>query len=183
MIQIGTSIEGHPDNIVSAIMGGMNVSVYDDKSQVIHSKISLAENLRFAFFIPDFSLSTSSARQVMPQNYGLEDCIFNIGRAAMLVAAMNNGETEKLRFATKDRIHQPYRGKLLPGIERIFKAAQSLGSKAEMISGSGPTLLAIIDKQNTDFKVSMDNMLKNLEMNWETIVLRPDLEGAKYYLR
>ncbi|HHY91095.1 MAG TPA: homoserine kinase, partial [Clostridiales bacterium] len=138
------------------------------------------EKLRFAVFIPDFSVSTAEARKVIPQKYERQDCIFNIGRVAMLVAAMNNGETEKLRIAMEDRIHQPYRGTLIPQMKQIFDAARNFGSKAEVISGSGSTLMAVIDEKNTDFEQAMKGVLNHLVGNWEMKVLEPDLEGARY---
>ena len=179
MIQIGTQMEGHPDNVVPAIVGGMTASVYE-AGQVIYSKVNVPKSLRFAIFIPDFSVSTSEAREVLPQKYKRHDCIFNIGRVAMLIEARNNGDTEKLRIAMEDRIHQPYRGMLIPQMEQIFDAAKNFGSKAEVISGSGSTLMAVIDEQNTDFEQAMIGVLKHLEGNWEIKVLEPDLKGARY---
>ncbi len=181
MIQIGTEIEGHPDNIVPALVGGMAVSVYEGGS-VISSKIKIPENLRFAVMIPDFSISTYEARKVIPQKYTRDECVFNIARVAMLAAVMNNGEIEKLRVAMKDKIHQPYRGQLIPEMDNIFYMAQNLGSKAEVISGSGSTLMAIIDKQNIEFEEAMKKGLKNLKGDWKIKVLEPDILGARYFL-
>jgi homoserine kinase len=181
MIQIGTEIEGHPDNIVPALVGGMAVSVYEGGS-VISSKVNIPENLRFAVMIPDFSISTYEARKVIPQKYTRDECVFNIARVAMLAAVMNNGEIEKLRVAMKDKIHQPYRGQLIPEMDNIFYMAQNLGSKAEVISGSGSTLMAIIDKQNIKFEEAMKKGLKNLKGDWKIKVLEPDILGARYFL-
>lgn len=178
LIKIGTYIEGHPDNIVPAVVGGMTVSIYEE-GVVTYSNINVSKNLRFVAITPDFTMSTNEARKVVPKSYDKSDCIFNISRVAMLVAAMNNGETQKLRIATQDKIHQPYRATLIPDIDNIFKYAKKLGSKAEIISGSGSTLMAIIDKDNIDFEKNIKQYLDGLKDNWTTRVLEVDTQGAK----
>ncbi|MFZ5966828.1 MAG: homoserine kinase [Bacillota bacterium] len=177
MIRIGTEIEGHPDNIVPAVVGGLTVSVH--QGQVTYSKVKIPENLTFAVLIPEFVLSTSEARRVLPVQYSKADCVFNLSRAAMLISALHNGELEKLRIATEDRIHQPYRGKLIPQMEDIFQQARKLGSLAEVISGSGSTLLIMIDKDNTDFKTGMDSFLETINGGWRVSVLEADQDGMQ----
>lgn len=108
IIKEAVEIEGHPDNIVPAVVGGMVVSLMDGE-KVIYSKVNIPENLRMFVMIPNFKLGTEAAREVLPSNYSREDCIFNLSRAAMLVNAMNNGELDKLRAAMQDRVHQIYR--------------------------------------------------------------------------
>ncbi|TCO69679.1 homoserine kinase [Marinisporobacter balticus] len=178
IIRIGTEIEGHPDNIVPAVIGGMTVSIYEEGT-VTYSKVNVSKDLRFVAMIPDFTVSTHEARKVVPERYSKADCIFNIGRVAMLVAAMNNGEIEKLRMATEDKVHQPYRASLIPNIENIFKHAKQIGSKAEFISGSGSTLMVIIDKDNMNFEKDMQSLLKKVHGYWQIKVLKTDTEGVK----
>jgi homoserine kinase len=180
MIRIGTELEGHPDNIVPALIGGMVAAIHEG-NQVIYSKINIPQDLCFALMIPDFPVSTWEARKVLPDQYSKKDCIYNISRTALLVAAMGNGELEKLRYATADRIHQPYRRKLIPGLEEIFQKAQSLGSKAEVISGSGSTLMAMIERHNTSFEQEMSAFLKAMSGNWQIKILETDEEGIKIY--
>ncbi|MFT9494122.1 homoserine kinase [Anaerosolibacter sp.] len=180
MIQIGTALEGHPDNVVPALVGGMVASVHE-ADQVIYSKINIPKNLCFALMIPDFTVSTGEARKVLPEQYSKKDCIYNISRTALLVAAMGNGELEKLRYATGDRIHQSYRTKLIPGLEEIFQKAQSLRSKAEVISGSGSTLMAMIERDNTSFEQEMNIFLKTMEGGWQIKILENDDKGIQIY--
>lgn len=177
VLRIGTEMEGHPDNIVPAAIGSMCVSIYEN-NKVIHSKVNVPKNLRFAVMIPDFTVSTHEARKVVPENYSKEDCIFNISRVSMLVASMNNGEIEHLRKATQDKIHQPFRANLIPNIDAVFKACEDLGSKAEFISGSGSTLMAVIDEKNVQFEEKMKQFLETIEGNWEIKILEVDTEGA-----
>lgn len=177
IIKEAVEIEGHPDNIVPAVVGGMVVSLMDG-DKVIYSKVNIPENLRMFVMIPNFKLSTEAAREVLPSNYSREDCIFNLSRAAMLVNAMNNGELDKLRAATQDRVHQIYRIGLIRDAERIFKVAEKYGSLAEVISGSGSTLMALVDVNNKDFEKNMVSFLSELEDEWEVHLLEADDEGA-----
>ncbi|MCY6960526.1 homoserine kinase [Clostridium brassicae] len=170
-------IEGHPDNIVPSVIGGMVISLMD-KEKVVYSKVNIPSSLRMFVMIPDFKLSTEEARGVLPMNYSREDCIFNISRAAMLINAMNNQELEKLREATQDKVHQNYRLKLIRNADKIFKASEEYGSLAEFISGSGSTLMALIDKDNIEFEGNMAKFLENLDDKWITHLIEADFEGV-----
>jgi len=178
IISLGTEIEGHPDNIVPAALGGLTVSIFAE-NRVTYSRVNVPNELRFVVLIPDFVLSTYEARKAIPDTFPKADCVFNISRAAMLMATMNNGEVEKLRIATGDKIHQPYRAKLIPGIEGIFQKSRELGAKAETISGAGSTLMAIIDMKNTNFELEMRKYLEGLNENWQIKVLKVDTQGVK----
>ncbi|OFI07659.1 homoserine kinase [Clostridium acetireducens DSM 10703] len=173
-----TKIEGHPDNIAPALLGGMVVSLMDNDN-VIFSKVKVPNNVNFAIMIPEFKVSTEDARKVLPSSYSKEDCIFNISRASMLIAAMNNGEIEKLRICTEDKIHQPYRKHLIKNIDNIFNKCKELGSLCEFISGSGSTLAAIVKKDNKKFINNLNNYLATLDGNWKVHLLEADYSGAK----
>lgn len=177
IINLGTKMEGHPDNVVPAVLGGLTISIMD-KENVIYSRIKIPEKLQFAVMVPEFKLSTHGARSVLPTVYEKKDCIFNISRAALLVAAMQNEELEKLRLATEDKVHQPYRASLIPNIYDIFQQAKDLGSKAEVISGSGSTLLAMVERDNEDFKEKMVSYLNTLPGGWRIHILEADENGA-----
>ncbi|MCY6370139.1 homoserine kinase [Clostridium ganghwense] len=177
IIREAVEIEGHPDNIVPAVIGGMVVSLMDE-DKVIYSKVNIPNDLRMFVMIPNFKLSTEEARHVLPPNYSNGDCIFNISRAAMFVNAMNNGELDKLRVSTQDRIHQNYRINLISDAEKIFEGAREYGSLAEFISGSGSTLMALVDKNNKGFEKKMTSFLNKLQDKWEVHLLEADVEGT-----
>lgn len=180
IINIGTEMEGHPDNIVPAVLGGLTISILDGED-VVYSKVDIPKSLKFAVMVPDFKLSTHAARNALPSAYEKKDCIFNISRAALLVAAMQKGELEKLRAATEDKVHQPYRAHLIPNMYDIFQKAEELGSKAEVISGSGSTLLAMVDRDNYSFRAKMKNYLNSLPGQWTIQMLEADENGVVCY--
>lgn len=178
LLNLATEIEGHPDNVVAAIKGGFNVSLWDSKN-VTYSKIEPPEDLAFAALIPDFKMSTSDCRKVLPDNYSRKDCVFNVSHAALLICSLYQKDYSKFRECFKDKIHQPYRGTLIENMNEIFQKAEEFGSLGEFISGSGSTLMTVINKENTEFDKKMSLFLSSLAANWEVKILRPDFTGVQ----
>lgn len=174
LLDLAADMEGHPDNTTPAILGGMTIAVRD--GGIAYSRVSIPQNLGLVAMIPRFRLSTSKARKALPTTYPREDCVFNIGRAALLVSALSNGDLSILRTAAADRIHQPYRLELIPGAAGIMAQARELGSLAEFISGAGPSLMAVVSKDAPAFAREMG---RRLPAKWRAVSLRPDFEGAK----
>lgn len=178
ILNLATEIEGHPDNVVAALEGGLDVSLVEN-NQVLYSKITPPEELVFAALIPNFKMSTSSGRKVLPDKYDRKDCVFNISRAALLISSFYNKDFKNLRTCFQDKIHQPYRGESIKNLGSIFAAAKELGSLGEFISGSGSTLMSVIDEKNTEFLVNMQNYLKTLDVSWQIKLLKPDCNGTE----
>lgn len=178
IIKEAVKIEGHPDNVVPAIVGGMTISVVQDE-KVIYSKVNVPDVINIAVITPDFRLGTKNARKVLPESYSRQECVFNISRAAMLVNAMNNCELDKLRISVQDKIHQNYRKRFIKNIDEIFYEAEKLGSLAEFISGSGPTLIALIHRDNIEFYDKMKCFLETLEDKWHIQIARPYVKGVE----
>jgi homoserine kinase len=142
LLLLATELEGHPDNVVACLLGGIQVSVLDD-GRVLHSRVPLALPLRAVLFVPDFPMDTKQARSLLPGQVSLSDAVFNLSRAALLVAACANGEADLLRAATADRLHQPPRSALFPAMPHLFEAALEAGALAACLSGAGSTILAL----------------------------------------
>lgn len=150
MLTLATSIEGHPDNVAPAMLGGFVTSVYDE-GQVYSARKAINEELAFAAFIPNFKLLTEKARAALPKTVERADAVYNLSRAALSTAAFCDGDYELLKVATKDALHQQYRLPLIPGGERVFELAWDLGAYAVYISGAGPTIMAVVHRENSDF--------------------------------
>ena len=150
MLTLATSIEGHPDNVAPAMLGGFVSSVFDE-GQVFTARKEINEELAFAAFIPNFKLLTEKARAALPKTVDRRDAVYNLSRAALATAAFCDGDYELLRVATKDALHQQYRLPLIPGGERVFEIAWDLGAYAVYISGAGPTIMAVVHRDNSDF--------------------------------
>lgn len=161
IINLAYGMEGHPDNVSAAVLGGIVVAVPAD-GEVRYQKIPPPKNLRAAVSIPDFPLSTRMSRDVLPQQVPIGDAIFNLGRVALLVSALHTGDINQFLVAMEDRIHQPYRTSLVPGMKKVFAAAKLAGAKGISLSGSGPTIIAYSDS-NLDLiaRVMRDTFRQN----------------------
>lgn len=175
---IATEIEGHPDNAVPAVLGGMIVSVVDRDGTVINSRVKFPDTIDFVVMIPNFKLSTEEARLALPDDYSIKESVFNLSRTALLVNALNNGELENLRAAIDDKLHQPFRAPLIEGAEDIFAKSKELGALGEFISGAGPTLISLIKKGDKKFIDDMRSYLDTLEIDWDLRVMNICMDGT-----
>lgn len=179
LANIAAKIEGHPDNSTPAIVGGIVVGAMDGNN-LEYIKIDTSEivkkGLSFSVMIPDFRLSTERARGVLPKTYTMKDAVFNSSRSALMVASLLTGNLNKLMVSMDDRIHQPYRKKIIPGMDEIFREAKRLGAKGVFLSGAGPTLIAVNDRPF--FNVEMKDFLATLPNNWKLMDLEPDNIGV-----
>ncbi|MGH2458202.1 MAG: homoserine kinase [Chloroflexota bacterium] len=142
LLRVALEIEGHPDNVAPAMLGGLVLSVAQG-GRLTTVQIPVPDGLRAVIFLPGFTISTREARRRLPARVPLEDAVFNVGRAALFVAAMATGRLELLRTATQDRLHQPYRQVLFPAMPRLFEAALGAGALGAWLSGAGSALMAL----------------------------------------
>jgi homoserine kinase len=142
LLQVGVEIEGHPDNVVPALLGGCRIALNDGKS-LVQQEIKLAGGCRFVLFIPDNGKSTAKVRQILAAQVSREDAVFNLGRVALLVNALITGNFADLRIATQDRLHQSQRLALFPVMRRIMTSAMEAGADGAFLAGSGPTVAAL----------------------------------------
>ena len=141
LLQMATEIEGHPDNVAPAIFGGFTISIVRNGKPECFSLMPKLP-VKLVVTVPDFFLPTKAARAVLPAEVSMKDAVFNIGRAAMLTAALCKGNKSFLRSVFDDALHQPYRAKLIPGMYDVFKAARAAGALGASMSGAGPCLIA-----------------------------------------
>lgn len=180
LLNIATEIEGHPDNVAPAILGGMTVTArYKDR--VFFDKNDIPSDLRFAAFVPDFYLATKLSRSILPKNIAMTDAVFNLSRSALLVSSIMSGKYENLRAAVDDRLHQRYRKKLVPHIDSLFKKAYGAGALGVYLSGAGPTVVAIINRDNERFEEKLQKYIDSDMSNWRLYMLEADNIGAVAY--
>jgi homoserine kinase len=141
LLDLALPLEGHPDN-APALLGGLTVATLVG-GKVRCVKLPVPDLLQVVAVIPDFRLPTVKARQALPPTVPRSDAIFNIGRVALFLAAMQMGRLDLLREAVKDRLHQPYRAPLVPGMPEVLAEGERAGALACFLSGAGPTLLAL----------------------------------------
>jgi len=137
-------LEGHADNAAPALLGGLQIVVEDDDGQdgVYHLGLEPPEDLRVALLVPEFSMPTRESRKRLPERLTRNQAVHNIGRAALLVAALVERRYELLAVATEDVLHQPARSTLFPAMYAIFQAARDAGAHGVYLSGGGSTVAA-----------------------------------------
>ncbi|MDK2933139.1 MAG: homoserine kinase [Clostridiales bacterium] len=178
LILMAAQIEGHPDNSTPAILGGMVVAVLD-KNDICYVRNKLPDELKFAVFIPNFPLATKKAREILPKFISHKDAVFNAGRAALMAASLITGDYKNLSVALQDKLHQPYRKKLIPGMKEIFQLCKECGTAGVYLSGAGPTLIAILNERYQEHSEKMAGYLKKHMPNWSLQVISPDNEGIQ----
>ena len=142
VMNLAIAIEGHPDNVVPALLGGCRLTASTSKGWVV-CDIPWHPDIVPVVAIPDFELSTTEARRVIPTEYIRSDAIFNCAHLGILLRGLETGYGEWLQAGMQDKIHQPYRKSLIKGYEYVRSAALNAGAYEMVISGAGPTLLAL----------------------------------------
>ena len=161
MLDIAVSIEGHPDNVSAALMGGLTINCFD-KGKLHCRSIKITAKLSVVACSPQFQVLTAQARKILPKEISLNDAVANVENVALLVAALIAGDVEPLRYATHDRLHEQYRSTLIPGYNDVKKAALDAGALSFNISGAGPTVFSFATK---DEKKIGEAMVKAFHAN------------------
>lgn len=138
-------IEGHPDNVAACVLGSVVASAIDSGGVARSVRLELPEHFHVSVIVPDFPLPTHEARRALPDHYSKTDTVFNVQRAALLTAALATGSTSAFPAAFEDRLHQPYREPLVPGLAAILKL-RAPGLLGCTLSGAGPSVLVFYEK-------------------------------------
>ena len=177
ILPLAVELEGHPDNVAPALLGGIRIVVPGPES-LITAPVPLPSDLRAVLFIPEVSISTADARAVMPATVSLNDALFNVGRTALLVNALATGRLQDLKAATKDKLHQPHRSHLLPAMRLIIQEALKGGALGAFVSGSGSTVLALAQGHEMSVAYEMAEMARKTNVPGRAIITFPSQKGA-----
>ena len=175
VFKICNDIEGHPDNIAPAIFGGLCTSIVND-GMPIAQKYNVSDSIYFTALIPDFKVSTSDARAVLPENISREDAIFNMQRVALLPYAFEHGRLDLISLVTEDRLHESYRKTLFKNIDEVEKAAYDCGALSFAVSGAGPACLTF---SKLPIHLELSEKIKNKDNGWQALAINVDNEGVK----
>ncbi len=177
--ELAAQIEGHPDNSTPCFYGGLHVCVLDDDGKLTDVPVPLPSGLDAVLFIPDFPMNTHETRKLLPQSLSRGDVVFQVGRAAVLVAALATGATGALRFATQDKLHQPARGAVFTAMFPLFDAALAAGAACAFLSGGGPTVLALATGGASAIGRAFGEAAKRLGVNGEVRIAHPSPRGTE----
>ncbi|MGI6365135.1 MAG: homoserine kinase [Bacillota bacterium] len=180
LLQLAAELEGHPDNVAPALLGGLCVSVME-AGRAVALNLNLPQHLSLVACIPDFSLSTQAARAVLPETVPHGDAVFNLSRTALLLAALARDRLDLVELACQDRLHQDHRKKLIPGFDAVVAAALEAGALACTLSGAGPTMLAFVSADTDGGEVgrAMAAAFGSRGVAARSVILNPDLQGVR----
>ncbi len=162
-----TDLEGHPDNVAPSVFGGVTVAVGERVE-----KVPLGLQATVVLWIPDTLSGTKESRKKLPTHVSMEDAVFNMGRTALLIAALTNGDTELLGAASEDRLHQAQRLESLPDTAAAMQAARDAGAWCSWLSGSGPTAAALCEP------AMAEKIAESLPAGAEVSISHIDMRGA-----
>jgi homoserine kinase len=178
-LRLAVEIEGHPDNVAAAYHGGLVFAARtENPAQVLAYKTRVPSDLRFVAVIPDFALPTEKSRAVLPEYYSRHDAVHNLQRAALLAAVSFSGKHDLFPELFRDRLHQPYRSRLIPGLEECFEA-QHAGLLGIFLSGAGPTVLAVARRSARDIGELLVEKFRQHGVSSRYLVLKAENRGAQ----
>ena len=182
LLEMAATIEGHPDNVAAAVMGGLQLVVttsQDNGESTLYTvPVSVPAEIHAVLFIPDTRIATADARAVLPHQLPVPDAVHNMARVALLVAGMATNHPEYLAVATQDKLHQPYRQPLFPAMKLLMKAALDAGALGAFLSGSGSTVLALTKGREMTVAYEMAEAARQASVEGKVKVTQPTALGA-----
>jgi homoserine kinase len=181
LFDMATDLEKHPDNVGASLFGGIITAVWDG-AHADYIRIEPPADLGTLVVIPDFELATSKAREALPAQVSLADAVYNISRTSLMTAALSAGRLDLIRAAMQDRIHQPYRVPLVPGMAKILAEATSHGALGIALSGAGPTMIALVDRNDSRVEELSAYLLETMKaegISSSCYPLNPVAEGVQ----
>ncbi len=178
LLEIATELEGHADNVAPAIFGGFQIVVWHE-GRLTRVEVPLPAGLQAVVLVPDFDMPTSESRRLLPHELTRQEAVFNIGRAALLVAALSTGRLDALRVATQDVLHQPARATLFPALFDVIAAALSEGAACAYLSGGGSAVLALTTGNMAGIGTAMLAASQRRGTSGTYMVTRPRACGAE----
>ncbi len=177
LLELAVRGEGHPDNVAAALYGGLTVASVDG-DRVTAIRLPVPARLTWVALIPEVTSSTAEARAVLPVSVPRQDAVFNVQRVALLLAALQADCPDALRTALEDRLHEPYRLRLFPWMPGVTEAARKAGALGCVLSGAGPSLLAVVAGDAAGVARAMEEALRRAGVAGAARALAVDADGA-----
>ncbi len=178
LLRICTDLEGHPDNVVPSLLGGLSVSG-ERAGTIVYKTFSVPSDLQAVVAVPEFTLDTKVARGVLPESVSMEDAVFNLCSAGLLLGGMMTGHYALLREGMADRLHQPYRQHLIPGFAEVTEDALEAGAHGAALSGAGPTVIALATERHEQIGEAMIGAFARHGVAGRYRILPIDNEGCQ----
>ena len=174
LLALATEMEGHPDNVAPALLGGLTIA-WSETAGARAKQLMVHRGVAPLVLVPDYAVSTELARSLQPASVPYEDAVFNVSRAALLVAALVQSP-ELLFEATEDRLHQDYRASAMPPTAGLVRALRDAGHAA-VVSGAGPSIL-VLAADPTQRAAAAAIAADRHDASWRALNLAVDFKGA-----
>ena len=180
LLSIATEVEGHPDNVTPAIVGGLVITSIEEDGSIVYKRLPWNDDWAITLCVPETELATEISRSVLPKEVPMADAVFNCQRVGMFVQAVHTKDEALMKLALKDRLHQPYRMKLVPGLEQLMNKLKHEDSVlGTVLSGAGPSVLVISRKNNIEkVKTLIKDTWNELDINVQLYNLPIEEFGA-----
>jgi len=183
ILSLAAKMEGHPDNVTAAYLGGLTVAFLEEQSgRVLFAKALVPADLRMIAIVPDVPLATQSARAVLPASYSREDVVHNLQRAVLLAAACFSGSFALQPELFRDRLHQPYRSRLIPGLEACLEVRHP-ALLGVFLSGAGSSVLALVRDAEEEVAERLAQEFERHGLSTQTFFLQAENRGVRELVR
>ncbi len=181
LLSIANEIEGHPDNITPAFVGGVTLASIEETGSVTYRQLPWPKDWKVTVCVPDFELATDISRSVLPEMVSMKDAIFNLRRASEFVHAIHTKDEELMQLAMQDRLHQPYRMKLVPGLNSIMENLKHTeGVLGCVLAGAGPSIAVISNGKNVnEIKEIVHTSWNNINIDSKIHTYSVETSGAR----
>jgi homoserine kinase len=190
ILNLATEMEGHPDNVAPAVLGGLVVSTIENGKVLAH-KINIDNHNSLGIYelffyvtvvLPDFHIPTKQARKALPEQVAMRDAVHNISRAILVTEAFRSRDLDLLGKAMTDTLHQPYRLSLIPGAQAAMDAAKRAGAAAVALSGAGPSLIAFSSDRDPAIGEAMQRAFEDAGLQSRIFQLKMSNHGAEVHI-
>ena len=178
ILELVTGLEGHPDNAAPALFGGFVVSGCVDGT-VRHRRFSIPPHLKFVCCVPEFEVPTEKARALLPRQIPMRDAVENLNRVALLTATFASGDFTLLRGLFGDKLHQPFRKKLVPQLDDVIGRGIEAGAIGGWLSGSGSAIMCVTEQKEKAVAEAMAGVFTAARVRCDTHVLVADNDGTR----
>jgi homoserine kinase len=191
ILDLASELEGHPDNVAPALLGGLVVSTVEDRKvfarkinvEASHNALGHFESpFQITVVLPDFHISTHEAREVLPEQVPIEDAVHNVSRAILVTEAFRSGDLDLLSRVMTDVLHHPYRLPLIPGAQEAIDAAKAAGAAAVALSGAGPSMIAFSSKPDPAIGEAMKRAFEQAGLQARIFPLKMSNYGAEVHI-
>lgn len=180
ILKLATDIEGHPDNVVPAYLGNLVISTQTEDKEVVFRKITPFEDLTCVVFVPEYEVSTSESRKVLPESFSMKDAVHNASHLGLLMVGFMTADKALIGQAMNDRIHEPYRKSLIKNFDEFKSTSLESGAFSFSLSGSGSTVIAYCEDEYADkVRDSFEKLAEEKNIEGSALVLKPCKNGAR----